>query len=260
VERHSQAFTGDETKLTLIANGANLGYAAGNNVGIRYALSKHEIDYVWILNNDTVVAPGALGSIVNHMDMDQRIGICGSKLLYYFQPERYQAAGGGIYNRWLGTVRLLGTNRSQSEEIDVTGMSFVNGAAAMVSRSFLSDIGLMCEDYFLYFEELDWATRARGKYLISFCPESIVFHKEGASLGTSTNSKTRSDLSDYYGIRNRLLFTRKFFPYALPTVYLGLLVSILNRLQKGQLRRAVMILKVMLGIALSHEIRKPRLI
>ena len=93
--------------LTLIQSGANLGFAGGSNIGIEYALLR-DADFVWLLNNDTVVEPGALGRLVARAQSDPNIGMCGSTLIYYHNRDVVQAYGGGTYNKWLGLTKRLG--------------------------------------------------------------------------------------------------------------------------------------------------------
>lgn len=236
-------------KLVLIQTGANLGFAGGNNVGIKYALAKDDFDYIWILNNDTVVAPDSLTYMVERMQEDEKIGICGSTLLYYHQPDTIQALG-GKYNKWLGLPNHIGeglkkTDLSFKSQNEVEkDLEYVVGASMLVSKEFIQDIGLMCEDYFLYFEELDWATRAKDKYKLGYAAKSIIYHKEGATIGSSSQPKERSYISDYYGIKNRLLFTKKFYPKKLPFVYIGLIVTVINRIRRRQWDRAKMVVGI----------------
>lgn len=239
-----------DQKLVLIKSNANLGFAGGNNVGIRYALAKNDFDYIWILNNDTVVNPDALDQMVIRMEADSGIGICGSTLLYYYEPQKIQALGGATYNKWLGTIRHIGAYQNKNIKVNnkkIEGkMDYVVGASMLVSKEFLQKVGLLSEEYFLYFEEIDWAVRAKGKFELGFAPKSIVYHKEGRSIGTNGNPKMKSSIADYYAIRNRILFTRKFYPYVLCTVYLGLLVTLLNRLLRRQTNRIPLIWKAIL--------------
>lgn len=241
-----------DATLTLIHTGANLGFAGGNNVGLRYALARGDFDYVWLLNNDTVVEPDALRQLIVRMGQMPAAGMCGSTLRYYHMPHRVQAWGGGAYNKWLGTTRLLGAFASATEPIDArmveSGLSFVSGASLLVSKRFLQQVGLMEEDYFLYFEEIDWAMRARGRYQLCFAPGSIVYHKDGGSIGSnSINPKEKSLTADYYGVRSRLAFTGRFFPWCLPFIYLGLLPVLINRIRRRQWQRVGMILSLALG-------------
>lgn len=235
-----------EFKLILIQTGANLGFAGGNNVGIRYALARDDSEYLWLLNNDTVIAPDALIHLMTKAKEQPNTGICGSTLLFYYQPGVVQAFGGAKYNTWLGLTRSIGAfcQWPYTRQID-NNLDFISGASMLVPKSFVKEIGLMSENYFLYYEEIDWATRAKGRYILAHAPNSIVYHKEGASTGgDSTNIKRRTFLSDYYGLCNKILFTKKFYPYKLWSIYLSLILSIINRIQRKQWDRVVMILKI----------------
>lgn len=253
--RHEAEAGGSERDplLALVRVGANLGFAGGNNVGIRYALSRNDFSSVWLLNNDTVVTPHALSALARRMEEKPSAGICGSTLVYYHDPDTVQGLGGAVYNKWLGTNRHVGFFHkhgiaSRQDAVEKK-MHYVIGASMLVSRKFLEEIGLMCEDYFLYFEELDWAFRAKGRFTLAFAADSIVYHKEGSSAGTC-DPRRRSMLVDYYAIRSRLLFTHKFAPAALPTVYMGLLCALLNRIRRRQWERVRMIAKLALS---SHK-------
>lgn len=236
--------------LTLIQTGGNLGFAGGNNVGLRYALSQADCSYVWLLNNDTVVEKNALANLVSRISQEPRAGMCGSTLLYFHFPETVQALGGETYNTLTGLSTGLGNGQSwgglpSSRDIEST-LSYICGASMLVSKPFLLSIGLMCEEYFLYFEELDWALRARGKFTLVYAPDSIVYHKEGASIGSGKSAK-RSVLAEFYSLRNRLVVTRKFFPWALPTVMAVAWLQVVKRLICGQWSRARLMAEVLLG-------------
>ena len=221
---------------------ANRGYAAGNNAALRYALAQPDFTYAWVLNNDTIVEPDALTWLVRYMEEHPEVGLCGSRLVYAWDRSRIQGYG-GRYNPWLGVAE------SYREVADIPRIDYVIGAAVFVRRDFLVDIGLMCEDYFLYFEELDWAVRTRGRYALGCEPRSIVYHREGASIGADgAPTGEKSELADYYAMRNRLLFTRKYYPWCLPTVYLSSIVMLYNRFRRHQYRRIWMFLKLLLGI------------
>lgn len=244
---------GGDAKLVLIQTGSNLGFAGGNNVGLRYALTKDDFDYVWLLNNDTIIRPDALSQMIARMQQMPSAGICGSTLLYYSMPGQVQAWGGAKYNKWLGTTKMLGAFTRADGPVDIniveSKLAFISGASMLVSKPFLEQIGLMREDYFLYFEEIDWAMRAKGQYQLCYAAGSVVYHKEGGSIGTnSVVPKEKSLTADYYGVRSRLLFTRYFFPWCLPSIYLGLLPVLINRLRRGQWQRVSMILLLASGI------------
>lgn len=222
-------------KTTLLENDTNLGFAGGNNIGIRYAMGNNDFKYIWILNNDTIIKENALSKLLEKMESDNKIGICGSKLVYYDSRLKIQAIG-GVYNKVTGIPRHI------VQEKDICKLDYVVGASMLVSRKFLEEVGLMNEEYFLYYEELDWAMRSKGKFKLSCAFESIVYHKEGESTGGK--ERNRSEISDYYGIRSRILFTKRYFPKYLITVYFFLIGSVFNRMIRRQYRRIWMILKI----------------
>ena len=238
-----------DTILTLICNDENLGFAGGNNVGLRFAMARGDADFCWLLNNDTVVKPDALTHLVARMQQRQTVGMCGSTILLFDDRQRIQALGGGHYCRWIGLPWHYGCYSKWGKTINQkraeSRMNYVEGASMLVSRQFLDDIGLLCEDYFLYFEEADWANRAEGRFKLAYAPESIIYHKVGGSIGTSSNPAKMSYTSDYFNIRNRLLFTRRFYPAALPSVWLVIVGALLLRLCMGKWDRAIMIIRLL---------------
>ena len=107
-----------QTPLVLIDNGQNLGYAGGNNVGLRYALARDDFSYVWLLNPDTVVAPEALSRMVSEMEAAAAAGLCGSTVLFYDEPDRVQALGGAAYYKWFAIPRFIGQFQVASAPIE----------------------------------------------------------------------------------------------------------------------------------------------
>lgn len=215
---HAERSSVDATDVTaaplwLLANGANLGYAGGNNVGLRLALRDPACRYAWILNNDTEVAPDALALALARMAAQPAIGLCGSTLVYAHDRQTVQACGGSAYSRWTGRTRHLGAHGRLAElpadptAVEAT-MACVVGAAMLVRREWLEAVGPMAEDYFLFFEEIDWATRAAGRFRLGWAPGSTVFHQEGASIGTAAGGG--SPLSLYFLFRNRVRFAWRF--------------------------------------------------
>lgn len=234
-ERGGDADADADAPLVLVQTGANLGFAGGCNVGMRFAAARGH-RFVWLLNNDTLVRPDTLLHLVQRAERDPRLGMVGSTLLSY-DGTTVQALGYGAYNPWLALPRHI---RAGGERAGARA-AYVVGASMLVRREFLAEVGLLSEDYFLFFEELDWAMRAGAAWSLGHAPESVVFHKEGASNGgSSTGAKSR--LADYYFMKNRIVFTRKYFPRRLPTVYLALGVAAARRALRGDWARARMIL------------------
>lgn len=238
-------------RLVIIKSDKNVGFAGGVNIGVRYGLDKGDFEYFWLLNNDTVVQCDSLKYMIEKMNSVPAIGICGSTIRYFDEPAKIQTYGGGYYLRWIGIPwhhgRYFNTGVDlESEKRVESCMNYVEGASMLVSLKFIKEIGLMCEDYFLYFEEIDWAVRAKGHFTLGYASKSVVYHKIGKSIGTSSNPFKKSYISDFFNIRNRILFARRYFPATLPTVYLVLLLEIVVRIVCGSWKRASMIIMLMM--------------
>lgn len=237
--------------LILIETGGNLGFAGGNNVGLRYCLARDDFDHVWLLNNDTVVSQSALTDIISTMHHKPDTGICGSLLINYHQPSYIQAAGGAFDIRLArGTHILTGmpvtTPICDIELVD--RLSYTVGASMLVNQSFLKTVGLLCEDYFLYFEEIDWAMRARGQYRLAIALNSHVYHKEGASIGQPRNNSP----AFYLYQLNRLRFTSRFFCENVPIVALHILAHACKALLLGRTTMGFASLRAILFFVFSH--------
>ncbi len=190
--------------VTLIETGANLGFTGGNNVGIRYALD-HGANYILLLNNDTVVAPDFLNLMVEVMERDPSIGVTGPMIYYYSAPETIWSAGGEI--DWShGTTRMIGLNE---EDLSQYGLAprqtdFVTGCALMARRSVWEKVGLLDDQFFMYYEETEWCVRVnRSGCKIMLVPAAMIWHK------ISIEDRAVSPRTYYYMTRNRLLFLHK---------------------------------------------------
>jgi len=213
-------------QYTFIYNESNLGFAEGNNVGIRYAL-KWGADYVLLLNNDTIVDPGFLGPLVAIAEAGGQIGVVGPMIYFYDAPEVIQSIGAKI-NLWRGSHAIIGIREVDKGQYNKPmEVGYVSGAALLAKRQVLEDIGLLDPEYFLYVEEVDWCFRAtKAGYRIMAIPESKIWHKVSASTG-GTKSLTYA----YYATRNRILFMRKHaWTYHWPTFLLFFAMDILKGL------------------------------
>jgi GT2 family glycosyltransferase len=229
--------TGDAS-LILIPTGGNLGFAGGCNAGLRYVLERGDADFVWLLNNDTVVEPAALTQLLRKMQRRPDLGLCGSTLQFYFQPDVVQCHGGYDFNAWTARVKHIECEVSSAPatlEAEVERrLKYVSGASTFLRIEFLRHVGLMNEQYFLYFEEIDWATRAHGLYALGYCAASRVYHKEGMSIGSHKESGSRSLLSERYLSRNRILFMRTYYPARVPLCVGWVVLAALHRLLSGK--------------------------
>lgn len=202
-EKNSEAlFQAIYPNIVYIPSKKNLGFAGGNNLGIRKASG----NYIILLNNDTEVTEDLISNMVGEMDKNPEIGLLSPLLLYHENKKLIQYAGYSQMNYKTGrnqTIGLLEEDRGQySTSSYETG--FCHGAAVMFRRSDLDAVGLMDENYFLYYEEMDWCEKFRRKgKKIWFTGKAKLYHKESISVGKGSTLKT------YFLTRNRMLFIRK---------------------------------------------------
>jgi GT2 family glycosyltransferase len=248
VERAEQGLSSapDGCRLTVIRSGGNLGFAGGCNVGIK-AAGLGNFDYFWFLNPDTVVDRHALIELIGRAETQPGIGIVGSTLRYYDHPDLVQAMGGARLNRSNGTSGHIGQG-ARLDEVPADGaavereMAYVVGASMLVSTRFVTEVGLMEEDYFLYYEEVDWALRGSGKFSLGFAPRSHVFHKSGVN-----SSKAAPQFSTGFYYRNRLRFVARFLPGRLAAAKWSLFEEMLRHIARGRWRHARIICTTLLA-------------
>jgi GT2 family glycosyltransferase len=188
-------------EVTLIRSDKNLGFAGGNNLGIRIAKGK----YVLLLNNDIEVDPGFLEPLVAKFEADPGLGAASPKIKYYHSPGTLQFTGYSPINPYTIRNKGYGHGVEDKGQFDTDSLTnFVHGAAMMVPMDVISRVGLMAECYFLYYEELDWGTRIKNAgYSLCYVHNSVVFHKESISIGKM------SPLKVYYMNRSRLIYLRR---------------------------------------------------
>lgn len=254
-EREFATATACREKIILVKAESNDGFAAANNIALEYFLRSFANGYAWLLNNDTVIESDSLSTLVDYASRQKKkVGITGSKLFLYFDRERLQGVG-GRYNKWFGRVYEIGYLQKDNGQWDSGDFrsDYVIGASMFVPKLFLQDVGLMNEDYFLYFEELDWALRGKEKgWVLDFCPNSKVFHKMGRSINSNAG-KGNTFLADYYSVRNRILVTRKFFPFYLTTLYPSFLLFVWNRIRLKQFDRIALMFRIFISPQRKHN-------
>ena len=188
-------------EITFIQSPVNLGFAGGNNLGIRKAKGK----YILFINNDTEVDPGFLEPLVAKCESDSKIGAVSPKIKFYHHPDTIQFCGQAPINHYTMRSHGIGHGIIDQGQFEVDTLThFVHGAAMMVPISVIAEVGLMPESYFLYYEELDWCEIIkRAGYQLWYVHNSCILHKESVSTGKMSPFKT------FYMNRARLLFLRR---------------------------------------------------
>lgn len=164
-------------EVVILENSVNLGFASGNNMGIRYALA-HGADFVWLLNNDTKPAPDALATMVQKATTGKAIGAVASICYYADEPNKVEAWAGARVNLWIGYGRNSRVPRTDD------WFHSLNGTSILVSCAALEDAGMLDEGFFLYWEDTEFCLRLKKKgWRIAAAPESKILHKVNASTG-----------------------------------------------------------------------------
>jgi len=218
----------DKFPIVLLGCRENRGYAAGNNLGMRLALSLG-VDACWILNNDTVVEPAAFEAMRDRLFASRNPGMCGALICDFEDRQTVQCRAGGRTNKWTGLSVLNGkglavveARRTSPEEVE-KGINFIFGACNMVSRTFIEQVGFMDEGYFLYSEEQDWAYRSKRRFDLAYAPDAIIYHKGGASTGWNDYSVSMKSL--WFLTRSRIRCAYLHTPLMLPTVCLSIVYA-----------------------------------
>ncbi len=200
-------FQSPNFKLTQIFNKENLGFAGGNNVGIRYAL-EHGAEYVLLLNNDTIIEPSFLKKLIKAGESNKKIGILGPIIYQYPSTgsgQEIHFAGGKV--NWLYTkgthISTISTKRSDQAS-SINEADYITGACMLVKQEVIEKIGLMPEEYFLYLEDVDWCLKARREgFKCIIVPKARIWHK------VSQSAKQGSFSYIYYHFRNGLLLAKR---------------------------------------------------
>lgn len=196
-----------ETKI--IVSDTNKGYAGGNNIGIRLALAE-DADYIFILNNDTIIAENTLVLLLKFALDNPHAGII-CPMHYYYDTDKIINYAGGEIDWWSFKHGALGTNSVDEGQygLEPYTTGFASGAAMFLSSTTINDVGLLDEDLFLLYEDLDWSVRMQKHNLLIYVhPLAIIWHKESRSFGFKRGKISR--LRAYYSARNQIIFRKRY--------------------------------------------------
>lgn len=220
-------------QIRTIRSEQNLGFAGGNNLGIKAAKGK----YLYLINNDTIFKEFNPHILIQRLESSYKIGMVCPKIRFAWEKNPIQFAGYTPLSPFTIRNKAIGFGKEDKEQYNIPHQTpYAHGAAMMLKREVIDNVGLMPECYFLYYEELDWSMMiTRAGYEIWYEPASTIYHKESQSTGQN------SPLRTYYITRNRLLLVKrnvkgikKYLAYA----YLLVIVAIrdiLYYLLKGQM-------------------------
>jgi len=187
----------------------NLGFAGGNNIGIRYAL-ENDYDYIMLLNNDTEVKENFILPLVERIEKDHFLGAVQPLILNFLNKSIIWNAGGKL-NKFLGITSTRLNNKLNSSIVFDDYTDWISGCCILIKSEILTKVGLLDEKFFNYYEDVDWSLRMKNLgYDLGFVKESIIYHHGSSS---SKNKKTKegviSSKIHYFNIRNHILLLKK---------------------------------------------------
>lgn len=187
--------------VQVIVSPVNLGFSGGNNLGMKHAKG----NYFFLVNNDTELTPNCIEQLLAMYQKIPNLGIVCPKIRYFEATQPIQYVGYTMLNPITARNHTIGQYEPDTGQYSqATPTPYAHGAAMMVSRQAVEKVGMMPEEFFLYYEELDWSEQMkRAGYKIYVEPNATVFHKESVSTGKDSPLKT------YYLTRNRILFMRR---------------------------------------------------
>ena len=245
-----------QASVTLIHSGGNRGYAGGVNVGLAYLARFADIGHFWVLNPDSVVPPEAMAALRDQLATGAPYGLMGGRVTYFDPADMIQMDGATVNRRTGVTVnRNLGASHATTPAPASEDLDFFMGSCVIASRRFYETVGPMHEDYFLYYEETDWALR-RGNMALVYCPGLRIYHLAGTSIGSPTTTRLASPFSLYFKHRARLIFVRRLLPKSRPTAYAYTLAYAARCLLRDlQPRAAEAVLRGAFGLAPPKAVR-----
>jgi GT2 family glycosyltransferase len=211
VDPSAEIKAGNYPSTTVLVSDKNLGFAGGNNWGMKQAKG----DFFFIVNNDTEVTPDLLTKLLEPFFENPRIGVTCPKICYYDSPGTIQYAGFNPMNMYTGRTTIIGEKEQDKGQHDLQGPTHgAHGCAMMIKREVAERTGMFPEKFFLYYEEWDWSARIlRAGYIIWYASSALIFHKESMSVGKNNPMKM------YYHTRNRILYMRRNTNWAQFTVF-----------------------------------------
>jgi hypothetical protein len=236
----------------LLRSKKNLGFAGGNNWGIRMAKG----EFIFIVNNDTELTPDIIQKLIIPFNRNTEIGVVCPKIKYYDDRRIIQYAGFRKMNPFTGRTSTIGAGQMDTGQFEIPGATYgAHGCAMMVKKEVIDKTGMFPEKFFLYYEEWDWSARIQNAgYVIWYQPAATIYHKESLTVGRE------NPLKIYYHTRNRILYMRRnsdffhLFIFSLFFSFFAMPKAIFTFLKNGRFNELKWFLKGV-GYNLVHSSR-----
>ena len=241
--------------LTLLRTPVNGGFAYGCNRALEVLRADPAIDLFWLLNPDCQVLPDTAARFAA-AGADGPFALMGGRTMFLGRPEVVQTDGGRV-STTTGAVHSAnaGCDAARVEMPEAGAIDFISGASCVASRAFLDRAGLMPEDYFVFYEEVDWAMR-RGDLPLRQVPNAITLHHGGTAIGSALHGGRASPFASYFTYRNRMRFMRRYAPGNLPIARAYALAKAAQLVLQGAPAEARAVFAGTLGLAPPRRVRE----
>ena len=190
-------------KIITFPNQKNLGFTGANNIGIEYAI-KNDFEYVMLINNDTEVEKNFINPLIELLEKNQNFGAAQPLILNYYNRNKVWSAG-GFLNKFFGYTYVIKSPEGIKKNID-----WITGCCFFLRTDVIKKIGLLDENFFAYYEDVDWSIRIKNAgYDLAFVKSSVVYHHGSKSSKNESNEGTLSPFVHYLNIRNHIFLLRK---------------------------------------------------
>lgn len=237
-----------------IRSETNLGFAGGNNLGIKMSKGR----YCFFINNDTVLDPNCIKILYHSIESIPDAGAISPKIQYYFNKNILEYAGYTEINNITGRNRTIGGGEMDMKEYSgLFATEYAHGAAMLVPKKVIDDVGYMPEIFFLYYEELDWCEQMKNKRYKIYCQrDALIKHKVSMSTGKE------SPLKSYFLHRNRVLFMRRklkkrfeLYVFIMYYVLVSFLIHLLKRAFRSEWNHFREIVRALLWNLKNNSVR-----
>ena len=243
----------DEAWLTLLIAPMNGGFAYATNRSLELLYQAPEINLFWLVNPDCRIAPETAAQYIE-AGKDQQFSLMGGRTVFEEHRDTVQTDGGRV-SVWTGVCESVnwGVPIASATFPGAQSLDFITGANCVASRRFIDEVGFMEEDYFLYYEEVDWAF-CRGNLPLRVVPEATVWHFGGTSIGTGSVGRRPSPFANYFNYRNRVRFMVRFNRSGLPIAFAFAFAKAFQLLLKGAPDEAHALIAGLLGLRPPEQV------
>ena len=225
-----------DTSIKILRTSKNVGYGATNNIGLRYALDQDDCEYLWILNNDIHIYSNTLKKLIEADCKTDELTIWGNKVLN--EDGTIQSLGAILNSKYMTTKHNYQNSIDKNYNFHIERIDYIHGCSIFFSKDIIKINGFLSEDFFLFYEDVDFSLRALNNNIsLKILQESVVMHKEGVTI--------KKFKLEYLSLLSRIKFCKIHYPDTIRFVYLGIFYEFIKNIFLFRFNRNYKIVKGM---------------